>query len=70
MRWLLSLAILFESAALAEEVPPLASPQRIPWAMRCAGPMPPLLIASLAAICVLIAAAVIYYRRVVRRHGR
>ena len=64
-------AFLCASAALAEEaLPPLNSPRRIFWAMKCAGPMPALLIASLAAICVLTVIAVIYYRKAGGRNGR
>ena len=60
----LLMALIPPAAALAEEtVPPLKSLERIPWAMKCAGPMPTLLIASLAAICILTVAAVICYRK-------
>ena len=58
------LSLLVPAAALAEEfVPPLKSPRRILWAMQCAGPMPLLLIASLAVICALTVAAVIRYKK-------
>lgn len=63
---LLSFFILFivPAAALAEEtVPPMGSPRRILWAMKCAGGMPPLLAASLAVICVLAIVAVLYNQK-------
>ena len=51
------------TAFAAEEVPPMKSPKRILWAMKCAGPMPALLVVSLAVICALIIISVIYYRK-------
>ena len=60
--FLLFTALMVPAAALAEEaVPPLNSPKRIFWAMQCAGAMPVLLTASLAAICALTAAAIACY---------
>lgn len=58
-------ALLVSARALAvqPDPPALYSAQRILWAAKCAGPMPPLLIASLAAICVLVVISVIYYRK-------
>ena len=62
--FLLFTALMVPAAALAEEsIPPLKSPERILWAIRCAGPMPVFLIASLAAICALTIAAIAYYRK-------
>ena len=61
--FLLCTALMVPAAALAEQaIPPLKSPERILWAMKCAGPMPALLVASLAAICALTIAAVLYYK--------
>ncbi len=54
----------------AEAVPPTGSVARIPWAVRCAGAMPPLMIGALAAACVLTAASVLWYRQVKKRHER
>ena len=62
--FLLFTALMVPAAALAEEtVPPLKSLERISWAVKCAGPMPVFLIASLAAICALTIAAVVYYKK-------
>ena len=51
------------TAYAAEDIPPLRSAQRISWAVECAGPMPGLLILSLAVICALIVISVIVYRK-------
>ena len=61
---LLLAAYLVSAAASAEEaMPAMKFPDRVLWAMQCAGPMPRLLAASLIAICVLAVAAAIYYRK-------
>ena len=51
------------AAYAAEEIPPLKSPERIMWVIKCAGTVPVLLIAPLAVICALIIISVIYYRK-------
>ena len=50
------------TAHAAESIPPLKSAKRIPWAIKCAGPMPKLLVISLVIICVLIIISVILYK--------
>ena len=65
------IAFILSAAALAEDaVPPVGSPKRILWAMKCAGAMPPLLILSLAAICVLAAVAILCCRKAGDGDGR
>lgn len=59
----LGMFITSTTAYAAEEIPPLQSPQRISWALECAGPMPDLLIFSLVVICVLVVISVIVYRK-------
>ena len=56
-------ALMAGARALAEtaDVPALFSAGRIPWAVRCAGAMPPLLAGALAAIFALAIACVILY---------
>ena len=46
----------------AEAIPPLKSAKRIPWAIKCAGPMPKLLAISLVVICALIIVSIILYK--------
>ena len=59
----LGMFIMPTTAYAAEEIPPLQSPQRISWALECAGPMPDLLIFSLVLLCILIVISVIVYRK-------
>lgn len=58
-------ALSVSARALAEQSapPPLFSAERIRWAVRCAGEMPPVLSVSLAVIGVLIVACVVRYRK-------
>ena len=56
------------AAALAEATLPPPS-ERLHWAKQCSGAMPALLIISIAAICILAAIAVLYYRKAGERDG-
>lgn len=66
----LAMMLLTPWTVCAEAVPPLGSAGRIPWAVQCAGAMPPLMIGALAAACVLTAVSVFWYRQVKKRHER
>ena len=58
-------ALALSARALAEQADPPAfySPQRVLWAIRCAGPMPRLLAVSLLAIAALTVVCAILYRK-------
>ena len=57
------------AAHASEAIPPLRSANRISWAMKCAGPMPKLLAASLAIICALAIISILYYKKEIKRGG-
>ena len=59
------------AAAVAEEtMPPLGDPGRVRYAVKCAGPMPSLLIKAIIAIIVLTVISVVYYIKVVNRNEK
>lgn len=64
----LAIVLLAPWTVCAEAVPPLGSVDRIPWAVRCAGAMPPLMIWALAAAGILAAVSVLWYWQVKKRH--
>lgn len=66
----LAMMLLTPWAVYAEAVPPLGSIDRIPWAVKCAGAMPPLMIGALAAAGVLAVVSVLWYWQVKKRHER
>lgn len=66
----LAMVLLTPWTVWAEAVPPLGSVDRIPWAVQCAGAMPPLMIWTLAAAVILTVVLVLWYRQVKKRHER